>query len=102
LCGDSNIFAGRGFIRAAKKCKTKAPLATACSSLRCHAGKGQRLKPDLFQMHYGTAEQAAKKVPHHSVILSEAKNLSWVLFLYSNQREILRFAQNDRATHFFR
>ena len=36
------------------------------------------------------------------VILSEAKNLSLFLFLYLNQREILRFAQNDRTLPFFR
>jgi hypothetical protein len=38
----------------------------------------------------------------NSVILSEAKNLSWFLFLYLNRREILRFAQNDKARPFFR
>jgi hypothetical protein len=37
-----------------------------------------------------------------AVILSEAKNLSLFLFLYSNRREILRFAQNDKTRHFFR
>ena len=36
------------------------------------------------------------------VILSEAKNPSLFLLLYSNRREILRFAQNDRTRHFFR
>jgi hypothetical protein len=34
------------------------------------------------------------------VILSEAKNLSWVLCLHSNRREILRFAQNDNVLRF--
>ncbi len=38
----------------------------------------------------------------YSVILSEAKNLSWFLFLCLNRREILRFAQNDRTRPFFR
>ena len=37
-----------------------------------------------------------------AVILSEAKNLSLVLFLDLNRREILRFAQNDKTRHFFR
>jgi hypothetical protein len=37
-----------------------------------------------------------------TAILSEAKNLSLFLFLYLNRREILRFAQNDRTTYFFR
>ena len=36
-----------------------------------------------------------------SVIVSEANNLSWLLFRYLNRREILRFAQNDRTRHFF-
>jgi hypothetical protein len=38
----------------------------------------------------------------HSVILSEAKNLSLFLFLDLNRKEILRFAQNDRLRAFFR
>src|ERR1700688_2949664 len=38
----------------------------------------------------------------NSVILSEAKNLSLLHFLYLNRREILRFAQNDRTRPFFR
>jgi hypothetical protein len=38
----------------------------------------------------------------NSVILSEAKNLSLFFLLYLNRREILRFAQNDRVSHFFR
>ncbi|MGA7793379.1 MAG: hypothetical protein WCA19_10095, partial [Candidatus Acidiferrales bacterium] len=37
-----------------------------------------------------------------AVILSEAKNLSLIVFLYLNRREILRFAQNDKTRHFFR
>ena len=40
--------------------------------------------------------------PQSAVILSEAKNLSWFLFLYLNRREILRFAQNDKTRQFFR
>jgi hypothetical protein len=42
---------------------------------------------------------AAEKRPY-SVILSEAKNLSVFIFLYFNQREILRFAQNDKRLSF--
>jgi hypothetical protein len=38
----------------------------------------------------------------NSVILSEAKNLSLLPFLYLNRREILRFAQNDKTRPFFR
>ena len=34
------------------------------------------------------------------VILSEAKNLSFFVFLYLNRREILRFAQNDKIITF--
>jgi len=49
----------------------------------------------------GTASQAAEKT-QSAVILSEAKNLSLILFLYLNRREILRFAQNDKARHFSR
>jgi hypothetical protein len=37
----------------------------------------------------------------NTVILSEAKNLSLFARLYLNRREILRFAQNDRTSHFF-
>jgi hypothetical protein len=37
-----------------------------------------------------------------AVILSGAKNLSLIVFLFSNRREILRFAQNDETRHFFR
>jgi hypothetical protein len=38
----------------------------------------------------------------NAVILSEAKNLSFFVLLNLNRREILRFAQNDTTSHFFR
>jgi hypothetical protein len=38
----------------------------------------------------------------NSVILSEAKNLSFFVLLRLNRREILRFAQNDKIDYFFR
>jgi hypothetical protein len=38
----------------------------------------------------------------NAVILSEVKNLSLFVLLYLNQRGILRFAQNNRTSHFFR
>ena len=41
-------------------------------------------------------------ITQSAVILSEAKNLSWFLFIYLNRREILRFAQNDKTIQFFR
>jgi hypothetical protein len=44
---------------------------------------------------------AAEKL-RNAVILSEAKNLSLFFLLYLNRGEILRFAQNDRTSHFFR
>jgi hypothetical protein len=43
------------------------------------------------------ASQAAEKLKN-AVILSEAKNLSLFVLLCLNRREILRFAQNDRAS----
>jgi hypothetical protein len=36
----------------------------------------------------------------HAVILSEAKNLSSI-DVQANNREILRFAQNDKTNYFF-
>jgi hypothetical protein len=47
------------------------------------------------------AKQVAEKT-QEVVILSEAKNLSFFLCLHFDRREILRFAQNDKANHFFR
>jgi hypothetical protein len=46
-------------------------------------------------------EEAAEKV-QNVVILSEAKNLSFILCLDFNRREVLRFAQNDKMKRFFR
>jgi hypothetical protein len=61
----------------------------------------QGLKTHLFSYFNVAAEQAAEKV-FYSVILSEAKNPSFFVFLPLNRREILRFAQNDRNGEFFR
>jgi hypothetical protein len=45
------------------------------------------------------AKQAAEKV-FYSVILSEAKNLSSIELQDNKEKEILRFAQNDRILSF--
>ncbi len=47
------------------------------------------------------AKQAAEK-PTLSVIPSEARNLSFFVFLQLNRREIPRFARNDKIKYFFR
>jgi hypothetical protein len=49
------------------------------------------------------AHKPPGKDPQTGVILSEAKNPSLFLFcLYLDRREILRFAQNDKPSLFFR
>ena len=52
-------------------------------------------------MQVGANAQQAPEEMLFFVILSEAKNLSWFVLVYSNRREILRFAQNHNVLRFF-
>jgi hypothetical protein len=63
--------------------------------------RGKGLKPLFVRLLNVAAEQVAEKRTI-SVIPSEARNLSFFIFLQLNRREIPRFARNDRLKYFFR
>jgi hypothetical protein len=71
---------------------------------RCHpfTPGGVDLVPDAGDIPKSGTRFTGCGKTQSAVILSEAKNLSLIVFLYLNRREILRFAQNDKTRHFFR